>query len=92
MSGTHSLPGLSYHDLYVTTAEIPRTKLFNMSYAYVVECSRISGWELWFRDGADIRTWENRAGEFSARNKWLVLDVNGVVIIDSRRNEEEEDD
>lgn len=86
-----SLPRLSYHDLYVTTAKIPRTRMSSLPFGYQVTCDRVCGWELWFRDGSDMRTWENRAGEFALPSEWLVLDVNGVIIVDSRRDEDEEE-
>jgi hypothetical protein len=81
----------SYHDLYITTAQIPRTRLFNLPYGLWVTCSRVAGWELW-----DMSRNQNHetlppskgalmAGEYADPGKWLVLDVAGYIIVDSRR-------
>lgn len=79
----------SYHDLYVTTAEIPRTRLFDLPYGLevicrpVVTCNRVAGWELW-QTHSDIRKWKLLAGEYDGPDKWLLLDVAGHTIVDSR--------
>jgi hypothetical protein len=71
----------SYHDLHVTTADIPRTSIFSLPYSLRVTCCRVAGWELWrVEDG-----WTLLAGEYAVPGQWLVLDVNGTVIVDSRR-------
>jgi hypothetical protein len=86
----------SYHDLHITTAQIPRTRIFDLPYGLQVTCSRVSGWELWRHrdhDGHD----ELLAGEYghhghdqdcdedcAITDMWLVLDVDGHVITDSR--------
>lgn len=78
---------LSYHDLHVTTADIPRTSIFNLPYGLQVTCSRVSGWELWqYRDSPTRSRAEPAliAGEYEGPGKWLVLDVAGTVIADSR--------
>lgn len=77
--------GPSYHDLYVTTPEIPRTRLFDLPYGLQVTCSRVTGWQLW-ETALNIPDWRVLAGEYDVTGKWLVLDVNGIVIVDSRRN------
>ena len=81
----------SYHDLHVTTAKIPRTSIFNMPYGYQVMCSRVSGWQLW-RDASRPQDWVLIAGEYDSLDKWLVLDVGGHVIVDSRREADEDAD
>jgi hypothetical protein len=63
----------SYHDLFITTEEMPRTSIFNLPYGLEVSCTRVRGWSLW--SGPTLV-----AGEY---DKGLRLDVNGVVICDS---------
>jgi hypothetical protein len=70
--------GPTYHDLHITTAQIPRTSIFNLSYGLQVTCNRAAGWVL--SSGNVIL-----AGEYEEPEKWLVLDVAGHVIINSRR-------
>lgn len=75
-------PGLSYHDVYLTTAKLPRTSIFNMPYGYILTCDRMAGWCLYFDTPCD----NNLVGaEYSTDDKWLVIDVNGHVVLDSRR-------
>lgn len=69
----------SYHDLHITTAQIPRTSIFNLPYGLEVRCTRITGWQLWNMDRVQLL-----AGEFDSES-WLVLDVAGHVIVDSRK-------
>ncbi len=71
------LIGKSYHDLYITTSKIKRTRLFNMPYGYEIICNRIGGWQL---------VMENKiiAGEY---DKGLRLDINGHIFIDSLTKE-----
>ena len=33
-------------DLHITTAQIPRTSIFNLPYGLQVTCNRVAGWEL----------------------------------------------
>lgn len=72
---------VSYHDLCITTADIPRTSIFDLPYGYEVTCTRVGGWCLW---------WEavQVAAEYGSRG--LRLDVAGHVICDSleRGNDE----
>lgn len=69
----------SYHDLHITTAEIPRTSIFNLPFALFVICTRTGGWELWEKwDGKERQL----AGEYNNDNG-LRLDVNGTIIVDS---------
>ena len=68
----------SYHDLYVTTEQIPRTRLFDLPYGLEVNCSRVTGWTLWDMNPPPSEI----AGEYDTN--WLVLDVAGHVIVDSR--------
>jgi hypothetical protein len=73
----------SYHDLFITTPDIPRTSVFNLPYGLQVTCCRVSGWELW-RTATRPADWRLLAGEYAAPDRWLVLDVAGHVIVDSR--------
>jgi hypothetical protein len=77
--------GPSYHDLHVTTADIPRTSIFNLGYDLQVTCTHIAGWELWRTTAGSVRDWTLLAGEYAGPGKWLVLDVNGTAVLDSRR-------
>ncbi len=70
----------SYHDLHVTTADIPRKSVFDLPGNITVTCTRCGGWELWHRASIfDER--ELLAGEYDDRG--LRLDVGGIVICDS---------
>jgi hypothetical protein len=75
--------GRSYHDLHITTENIPRTSIFNLPYNLTVTCTRIGGWELWDRDG--MQGWNLLAGEYDS--KWLILDVDGNIIVDRREDD-----
>lgn len=70
----------SYHDLHITTADIERTSIFNMPYGVEVQCNRVTGWQL-----IDLDKKAVVAGEYEGADRWLVLDVDGHVIVDSRR-------
>jgi hypothetical protein len=67
----------SYHDLHVTTADIPRTSIFNLPFGIEVTCTRVTGWIL-----ADTERSVELASEYG--DKWLILDVAGHVILDNR--------
>lgn len=73
----------SYHDLHITTAAIERTSIFNLPYGLSVQCSRVSGWQLW-RTATSMRDWTLLGGEYEGPDCWLVLDVAGTVIVNSR--------
>jgi len=76
---------MSYHDLYITTSFFDRTSIFNLAYSIQVTCSRTGGWEVWeIWDGIERQL----GGEYAGRDKWLVLDVAGHVILDSRKEED----
>lgn len=79
---TISTKAASYHDLFITTQDIKRTSIFNLPYGLFVTCNRTSGWELWKGIGNDATL---LAGEYD--EKWLVLDVAGHTIVDSRKVE-----
>lgn len=76
----------SYHDLHITTAHIPRTKLFNMPFRFFVQCTRVGGWELW-QTPDRVENATLVAGEYEGGDKWLVLDVAGHIIVDGRKVE-----
>jgi excisionase family DNA binding protein len=69
----------SYHDLHVTTAEIPRTSIFSLPYGVEVSCNRVGGWSLW-DTSAGLANARQIAGEYG---DGLRLDVGGFVIVDS---------
>ena len=77
----------SYHDLYIATAEIPRTRLFDLPYGLEIACTRTTGWQLW-QTASEIARWTLLAGEYD--DKWLILDVAGQVIVNSRDRERED--
>lgn len=64
----------TYHDLYITTAEMVRTSIFDLPFDMMVTCTRVGGWELW-QDRVLI------AGEY--HDDGMRLDVAGHVIVDS---------
>lgn len=68
----------SYHDVYVTTANIERTRLFDLPYEYEITCTRVGGWRLWH--GRTLV-----AGEY---DKGLRVDVADHVICDSLTTQE----
>ena len=68
----------SYHGLYITTEEIQRTSIFNLPFNLAIICTRTAGWEL-----RDMKADKAIAGEYS--DCWLVLDVDGHIILDSRK-------
>lgn len=70
---------LSYHDLHITTAGISRRSIFDLPYGLQVTCTRVSGWQLWRYPDSGL------AGEYDG--PWLVLDVNGHTIVDTREPE-----
>lgn len=70
---TESSAAPTYHDVYITTAEIPRTSIFNLPFGYEVSCNRVGGWSLWL-NGRQV------GGEYDAG---LRIDVAGHIICDS---------
>lgn len=80
---------MSYHDLYITTPSITRTSIFNLPFRVQVRCTRVGGWQVWALAeksmGHVVEPEELLGGEYD--DKWLVLDVAGHVICDSRPNE-----
>lgn len=80
----------SYHDLYITTAHIPRTSIFNLPFDIRVECTRTTGWTVSrlkpnapYINIPRYDRWMLIAGEYEGEGKGLKLDVCGVVICDS---------
>lgn len=76
---------MSYHDLHITTANIPRTSIFNLPYGTEVSCTRVAGWRLWANN--HLANPDLIAGEYEGK-RWLVLDVAGHIIVDSRPHPE----
>jgi hypothetical protein len=78
----------SYHDLFITTAKIPRTALFNLPFRVEVICSRASGWTVWAKgeERAGLKE-ELLGGEYGYDDEtgegWLILDVAGHEICNS---------
>lgn len=77
---TQNVP--SYHDLFIQTPDIERTSIFDLPYNVEVHCTRVTGWQVWETSGG-LQNARLLAGEFEGE-KWLVLDVAGTVIVDSR--------
>jgi hypothetical protein len=73
----------SYHDLYITTKNIPRTAIFNLPYNIEVCCCRVAGWQVWPKDDKNYSSSDDMllGGEYDYLG--LILDVNGHVIVDS---------
>ena len=78
----------SYHDLHITTAGIPRARIFDLSYGLEVTCNRVIGWRLYRMGETRHDEPELVAGEYDGPDHWLVLDVDGHVIVDSRQEEQ----
>lgn len=75
----------SYHDLHITTAAMPRQRFSSLPYGYELTCTRVAGWQLWqHADVNGINAHKLIAGEFERQDRWLVLDVDGNVIMSSR--------
>lgn len=70
----------TYHDLHITTQDIPRTSIFNLPFYVQVTCTRVSGWRVWAVAEGN-RPEELLGGEYD--EKGLRLDVAGHVIVDS---------
>ena len=73
----------TYHDLYITTPTIPRTRISNLPYGIIVHCLRTCGWEVW--QGSTLL-----GAEYGDSEHWLVLDVAGHEIINSRDKNNED--
>ena len=71
-------------DLWITTAQIKRERLSRLPYSLLLTCTRTAGWELWNITNG-LHRGELLAGEYAGPEDWLVLDVDGCVIADSRR-------
>lgn len=71
----------SYHDLYVTTIDIPRTSIFNLGYGVEISCNRVGGWSVWVDSHGPGECL--LGGEYEGPGKGLRLDVGGHVIVDS---------
>lgn len=71
----------SYHDLHITTPQLPRTSIFNLPFGMSVTCTRTAGWELW-------STGKLHAGEYDGKGG-LRLDVDGHIIVDTLAKDSE---
>ena len=81
----------SYHDVYVTTAKMKRTRVSDLPFGYELTCNRVGGWTLW---GPSDEALRQRIGPFPAPangpvqiaseyGRGLRIDVAGHVICDS---------
>jgi len=77
----------SDHDLFITTPTLERTSIFDLPFNVMVTCTRTGGWELWQVPDSGIKDAKLLAGEYEGEDKWLLLDVAGRVIVDSREEE-----
>lgn len=68
---------LSYHDVVVTVNGTDYK--ISDNYAYLLECCRVSGWQLWFRWDRDVRM---IGGEYNYDD--FKITVGGRVILDVR--------
>lgn len=75
---------MSYHDLYITTNEIPRTSISDLPFGVEVSCDRTTGWVVYYKQFKKEPVC--MGSEFDEEN-WLVLDVKGTIIVDSRSKE-----
>lgn len=78
----------SYHDLHITTPNLARTSIFNLPFRVHVHCTRVSGWTAWAIKESALSE-ELLGGEYdyveeTGDGNWLVLDVAGHIICDSR--------
>lgn len=76
----------SYHDIHVTAEGLARRSIFNMSYGYEISCTRSRGWTLWYMPFSGELKPKLVGGEYEGPDKWLVIDVDGFVIVDSRKS------
>lgn len=65
---------MSYHDVYVTTADLGRRRLFDLPFGFELTCNRVAGWSLWRGDTLV-------AGEYEGDEKALSIDVAGHKIL-----------
>lgn len=87
-----ALKELSFRNVYITTPRIMRQRLTDLPYGVRIVCDRAAGWRVFA--GKDDRpreivVSEHRellAGEFDGPDRWLILDINGQTIVDSRKN------
>jgi len=79
--------GPSHRALHVTTETIPRTSIADLPSGMTVSCSPSIGWSLWWETetaGGALPDPKLVASEYDGPDLWLVLDVAGHVIVDSR--------
>lgn len=73
---------MSYHDTFITTKIIPRTSIFNLPFRTRIQCSRVSGWEVWALKERELPE-ELLGAEYSFEFP-LRLDIRGkFIIVDS---------
>lgn len=75
-------PKLSEHNLFITTAKIPRTFVGDLPSNLVLEYVPITGWRLFERDEIDPEFDRLIAAEVFGGGNGLRLDVDGLVICD----------
>ncbi len=80
----------SYHDLHITTSRNERTSIFNLPFRVQVTCSRTGGWSVWALKERNLPE-ELLGAEYGDAEHWLILDVAGHVICNSRDNRTDTD-
>ncbi len=60
---------MSYHGIYITTVDMPRTSLFDMPYGYELVISRVCGCVLYYRQGTRDEEPRVVASEFPLSDK-----------------------
>ena len=78
---------MSYHDVYVTTPHIPRRRLFDCPYTIEIRCTRTEGWTVWNIPHGNTVAGILLGGEYAGPDRWLLLDVEGAILCDSRPEE-----
>lgn len=80
----------SYHDVHLTTKEFARRRIADMAYEYELSCTRVAGWQLWFREDPADRSKDRLVGGEYETDKFLVIDIEGHIILDSRKKVRDE--
>lgn len=72
------LPSKSYHDVTVIV-DGKEFNLFNSTYGYELICTRVDGWELWFRPGTPDE--KQIGGEYG--NNHFQIKFGDLVVFDN---------